>query len=221
MVSPKKILYSLGLAVIYPAFLFSAGNTVLALSHAEIFGILLNVGIALTILSSRVFEIASGRNFGIPFSILAIVNFLTFISIEANIYLGTHDGNLIAGHISAAAFLVWSAGHLFAAMREKRQDYAHNFSDNPQTYYGVADMLAVNAAGSLNPFSFPFMVVGFVRSIFTKHAANSKSLLSEFTAARIYGVGYLVGAMTSLAIPGFAVAQFFWAMAYLQFKKDT
>lgn len=88
-------------------------------------------------------------------------------------------------------------------------------------------MIAVNASGSLNLLSFPFMMIGFAKSVLIgrapKKTNNSrlKFIHKEVTAARIYGVGYIVGALTSLTVLNFAVAQLLWAAAYFCFKKDT
>jgi hypothetical protein len=63
--------------VLHPALMFAAGNTFLAFSHAEIIGISLNVLLVLVILLARLKEVIQKRHFGVPFAILAIVNFVT------------------------------------------------------------------------------------------------------------------------------------------------
>jgi hypothetical protein len=117
-------------------------------------------------------------------------------------------------------------GHLLAGRHERRTTTAKHIAENPQVFYGVGDMSAVNASGSINPFSFPFMIIGFVKSIFIGKRIQTKNkslqfIDSELTAARIYGIGFLVGAITSFGAPYFVFAQICWAVGYFQFKKDT
>lgn len=250
---------SVGSAVLHPAGLLSAGNTALAIGQAEPLGILLNIGLTATIFSARFLEVMTTRALGVPFLILALVNFLTAISVEFNKALGetgsavfaqglktfdagglaqaltlfdasrwfSLDQAVIAGHVSALAFVVWGIGHLWAGRHEKRKTKAKHIRENPQTYYGVGDMAAVNASGSLNPFSFPFLLLGFVKSILIGHRFRKKGndlekfVQKDVTAARLYGLGFVVGALTSLGTLNFAIAQACWALAYFQFKKDT
>ncbi|EDK72596.1 hypothetical protein TM7_0255, partial [candidate division TM7 genomosp. GTL1] len=72
---------------------------------------------------------------------------------------------ILAAHALAFALVIWGIGSLFASEHEKRDIKAQQFKENPQTYYGAGDMIAVNALGSLKSFSFPFMVMGFIKSV--------------------------------------------------------
>ena len=255
-----NFLRAASIAARHPAFLFSAGNTALAIGEAEPIAIAINMVLCATIFSARFIEVLRKRQLGVPFSILAIVNFFTALSIEFNRAIGQHGSSLfaeglkranyqmlsnafvqfnlhnlftvnhviIAAHVSALAYIAWGIGHIFAGRHEKLNTTARNPGENPQTYYGVGDMSAVNASGSVNPFSFPFMIIGFIRSIFIGRKRNVpranralRFLDEEATPARLYGIGYLVGALTSILVLNFFIAQLFWATAYFQFKKDN
>lgn len=254
----REILRSVGAVVLHPAGLFSAGNTALAFGQAEPFAIGLNLAITAVVFAARVIEVATKRSLGIPFVIVAAVNFFTAISVEFDKALGPEGSQLfvdgvlglswshvtgalamfdlsnlfnlnstvMAGHVSALALVAWGIGGLLAGRHERKSTTAQRMSENPQTYYGIGDMSAVNAGGTLNPFSFPFMVLGFIKSVFIGRPTRSKRksrqfMYKEFTAARLYGVGYIVGAVTSLATLNFAIAQACWALGYFSFKKDT
>lgn len=252
-------LQAVGTAVRHPAFLFSAGNTALAISQAEPLAIAINVILTLTIFVVRFIEVSRKRSLGVPFSILAGVNFLTAVSVEFNHALGgsgshlfavgiehlnfsdisnalpmahfhnllTLNRSILSAHVSALAYVAWGIGHLFAGHHEKANTVAKHPHENPQTYYGIGDMSAVNASGSINLFSFPIMLLGFVKSLFigrTRQRSTNgftKFVREEVTAARLFGVGYIVGAITSHSTLHFAIAQVFWSLAYFQFKKDT
>jgi hypothetical protein len=115
---------------------------------------------------------------------------------------------------------------LFAGSHEKNDSAAQSPLENPQMFYGVGDMAAVNASGIVNLLSFPFMVLGFVKSVLIGRKPAQRNGLSGFvqkevTAARLYGAGYIIGALTSLVTINFAIAQMFWALAYFSFKRDT
>ena len=218
-------MFNLKKVVLHPALLLAAGNTALAFGHAEAVAIALNILLVIAILVARAKEVRQKRPFGVPFIILALVNFATAGSV---IYrnVGSNDHVGVIGYAAALAFIAWGIGHIFAGHHERNGSTAKHISENPQVFYGVGDISAVNAGGSVNFFSLPFMIIGFIKSIFIgKHIeTKSKSVQfidSEFTAARIYGAGYFVGALTSLSLPYFAIAQLLWSLAYFQFKKDT
>jgi hypothetical protein len=210
--------------IFHPALLFAAGNTALAVGHAEAIAITLNICLVLALLVARSIEIAKKKPFGIPFGILAIVNFLTAASVIYTNLTGDKTGLL--DYVAALAYITWGIGHLLAGKHERRASTAKHITENPQVFYGVGDISAVNAGGNVNLFSFPFMLVGFIKSIFIgkQMKTQNKTLRfvdSELTAARIYGIGYAVGAITSLSAPYFVIAQVCWAVGYFQFKKDT
>lgn len=210
--------------VLHPALLFAFGNTALAVGHAEAIAIGLNIGLVFAILIARYVETVKKKPFGIPFSILAVVNFITAGSVIYSNLAGSKTELL--DYVAVFAYLAWGIGHLLAGWHERRRSSAKRISENPQVFYGVGDMLAVNASGSINPFSFPFMVTGFIKSIFIGKQVKAKNksiqfINSEITAARLYGFGFIVGAVTSVAVPYFFVAQVCWALGYFQFKKDT
>jgi hypothetical protein len=210
--------------VLHPALLFAIGNTALAVGHAEAIAITLNIGLVIALFAARYIEVIKKKRFGIPFGILAVVNFITAGSV---IYTNVaHDKIGSLNYVAALAYVAWGVGHVLAGRHERRTTTAKHVAENPQVFYGVGDMSAVNASGSINPFSFPFMIIGFVKSIFIGKRIQTKNkslrfIDSELTAARIYGIGFLVGAITSFGAPYFVFAQICWAVGYFQFKKDT
>jgi hypothetical protein len=211
--------------ILHPALLLAAGNAALAFGSAEAIAITLNILLVMAILITRWKEVRRNKPVGVPFVILALVNFITAGSV---IYTNITGGKLVGliGYAAALAYIAWGIGHLFAGRHERHDSTAKRVSENPQVYYGIGDMSAVNASGSINPFSFPFMIIGFIKSVFIGKRIETKTktikfIDSELTAARLYGAGYLVGAVTSLSTPYFVVAQLCWGLAYFQFKKDT
>lgn len=211
--------------ILHPALLFASGNSALAFESAETIAVTLNVLLVCAILFARRKEVSSKKTFGIPFMILALVNFLTAVSIIYTNISSNEQGQFL-DYVAAIAFVAWGIGHIFAARHERKSSTARKVADNPQFFYGIGNMSAVNASGSVNPYSFPFSIVGFIKSIFIGRRIDTKNKViqfvdSEVTAARIYGTGFFVGAITSLGVPFFVVAQLFWGLAYFQFKKDT
>lgn len=215
----------LRLIILHPALLFAAGNTALAFGHAENVAITLNILLVTSILIARSFEIIKHAQFGIPFGILAVVNFFTAGSV---IYtnMQSPESFQFLDYLAAFSYVAWGVGHLLAGRHERKASTAKRVAENPQVFYGMGDMSAVNASGSVNPYSFPFMIVGFIKSIFIGRQIKSKNksirfINNEFTAARLYGAGFIIGAITSLGVPYFVIAQLLWGLGYFQFKKDT
>lgn len=211
--------------LLHPALLFAIGNAALAVEHAESIGISLNILLVVALLITRIIEVLKSKSYGIPFGVLAIVNFVTACSVIFQLLRSTESISLLS-FVAAIAYLSWGIGHLFASKQERQNNLASRIVNNPQVYYGIGDMAAVNASGSINPASFPFMIIGFIKSIFIGKPARTKNktlkfAYNEVTAARVYGAGYFVGALTSFSHPYFVTAQLFWGLAYLQFKKDT
>lgn len=211
--------------LLHPALLLAAGNTALAFESAEKIAVTVNLILVGAVITSRITDVYRKRSFGVSFIILALVNFFTAASIIYSNITSNDRGQLIY-YIAPLAFVAWGIGHILAGKLEKSSaetNYAH---ENPQLYYGIGDMSAVNASGNINPFAFPFMILGFIKSLLINakietHSKIIKFIDIEFTAARIYSVGFIVGALTSLSLPYFVVAQIFWAVAYLQFRRDT
>ncbi len=211
--------------ILHPALLLACGNTVLAFGTAEIVAISLNILLVTAITYSRINEVNNKKTKGVSFGILSAVNFFTALSVIYTNFI-INDNTELLSYLAALSYLAWGIGHIFAGINEKRSRLSKAIRENPQFYYGIGDMSAVNAGGSINPFSFPFMIIGFIKSVFIGKRFNTKNetikiLDSELTAARLYGVGFFLGAATSFAIPYFLVAQLLWGLAYFQFKKDT
>ena len=210
--------------ILHPAFLLAIGNTALAFGHAGYIAIALNLLLVLAIFISRCKEVIKDKPFGVSFNILALVNFITAGFVIYNV---TNSKKMMfISYVSALAYIAWGIGHILAGINERQIRKSNGISDNPQVFYGIGDMSAVNAGGSINAFSAPFMAVGFTKSIFIGKRIRTKDKFVKFidrelTAARIYGVGYLVGAITSLPHLYFVIAQLSWCLAYFQFKKDT
>ncbi|HEY9409600.1 MAG TPA: hypothetical protein VIP77_08485 [Jiangellaceae bacterium] len=221
-------------AVMHPAVLFAVGNTCLALTQAEALGIGLNVALVTAMIAARCWELRRARPLGIPFALLAAVNVATAISVEVNLAARSASGevsaglsaDVIAAHVSAFAFVSWAAGHLMAHRQEVHRGSARRVNESPQVYYGTGDLAAVCASGAVNPFSTPFVVIGLARSLTRGHSGGrarghaAAFLHREVTAARLYGAGFTVGALTSSSVPGFAAAQVCWALAYFLFPRD-
>lgn len=219
----------------HPAVLLAVGNTSLALTQAEPLGIGLNVALVTTMIVVRCWERRRARPLAIPFILLAAVNVATAVSVEVDLAMRAASGevgtglsaDVIAAQASAVAFVLWAVGHLMASRQEMRRERVRRVSENPQLYYGFGDLTAVCAAGVVNPFSTPFVVIGLGRSLGRNGRGGGwpRSRFGAFvhrevTAARLYGVGFTVGALTSLSMPGFATAQACWAMAYFLFPRD-
>lgn len=211
--------------ILHPALLLASGNTALAFGSAENIAIILNVLLVTAILYSRIKEVIKKGTKGVSFSILAAVNFFTALSVIYTNFI-INDKTELISYLAALSYLSWGIGHIFAGMNEKRSKTSRTVSKNPQFYYGIGDMSAVNASGSVNPWSFPFMIVGFIKSMFIGKKFITKSKIinlidNELTSARIYGTGFFIGAITSITIHYFMIAQLLWGLAYFQFKKDT
>lgn len=198
----------------HPAFLLMAGNTALAFGQAQLVAFVLNIALTIAVYVARVVELRRDRSFGIPFSILVVVNLLTAASVE----LRHIHNETVSAHFSVFAYVAWAMGHVFAGRNERLKRTSRRWPENPQFYYGLGDVSAVNAGDKINPFSLPFMIIGLVRSLTIGRAATT---LAEVTAARLYGTGYAVGAATSLSTPSFMAAQLLWALAYFHFPRDT
>lgn len=243
-------------ALRHPAFLFSAGNTALAIGQAGSAAIIVNALLVLVLFGIRLNEVRKSKSPGVPFDILVVVNIFTAVSVEINRALGVQGTRLfaealrhhsfhdlssavslmnlhnllhtdkvaLAAHVSALAYVAWAIGHLYAGWHERRGTVATSAGNNPQFYYGIGDISAVNASGAINPYSAVIMLLGFIRSTLIHHVTkNATHIFAKFvqqylTAPRLYGLSFIVGAATSLALPHFAIAQVFWALAYFQFK---
>lgn len=251
-----KNLQNAWIALRHPAFLFSVGNTALAVGEAEPVAITVNVLLVLVLFFLRFNEVRKSGAPGATFTILAAVNLFTAFSVEFNRAMGTQGSKLfaegmrhlnlhdvssavstlqihnllstdkvvLAAHISALAYVAWAIGHLYAGRHEKNKTAPKGPGDNPQLYYGIGDISAINASGSINPYAVVIMILGFMRSAFVgRTTQKAKRSLTRFvrqslTAPRLYGLSYLVGAVSSLSLPHFAIAQIFWALAYFQFN---
>lgn len=219
-------------AVGHPAVLFASGNTCLATVHAELLGIAVNVGLVVGLVAARWWELHRDRAMGIPFVVLTAVNLLSAVSIEVNLAVpavGTgsriEEANALAAHLSAVSFVLWGVGHLMAGRQDRLGRGDGRRRVDPQMYYGVGDLAAVSAGGVFNPFSTPFVLVGLGRSLVRPRPVSAaRTRLAhligrELTAARCYGIGFALGAVTSTDTPAFALAQVCWALAYFRFPR--
>ncbi len=195
------------------------GNTFLALYKAGPFGLYANIFITFFVFCAKFFEIYYNKKIGIPFTVLAIVNIFTAISIELQLLQSnatfSFDTNAISSHIAAGAFVFWAIGHFFVSQHQRNGTRASNFFHNPQFFYGVSDIISIHALGIINWYSLPFALLGLFKTIFSKYV----HIISFLTPARLYAISYAVGIYFALDSLYFALAQLFWALAYLQFKK--
>lgn len=207
--------------ILHPALLFEAGNLALAFGYAETLAIIVNTILLIAILTVRWIAVTKKKPYDISFGILAGVNFFTAGSV---IYNGAivNSSITLGVVIAALAYTFWAIGHLYAG----RKRSAATALTNPQFHYGIADMMIVNVQGTLNPYAFPFTVLGFLKSLFIGKKkklrnATARHLYETISSARLYAAAFMIGALTSLAVPHLLIAQLCWALAYLQFGKDT
>src|SRR5688572_4386756 len=117
----SKILRSVGACILHPAGLFSAGNTALAFGQAEPFAIALNIGITAMVFVARAIEVVTKKSLGIPFIIVAAVNFFTAASVEFDKALGPEGSQLfvdgvlgLSWHHMTSALAMFDLSNLFS-----------------------------------------------------------------------------------------------------------
>ncbi len=161
------------------------------------------------------FENLKNLNFQETLNILSSQNFSELFILQNNIW---------SAHVSAGAFIFWAIGHFLVSYHQRNNSIAQKISSNPQVFYGFSDIMAVHAAGIINWFALPFAFIGFLKSLNAKKTVNLKhkffnKIYQKLTPAKLYGISYFVGAIFSISFPTFAIAQFFWGLAYLGFRK--
>lgn len=218
------MLKTLRTIIFHPAFLFEAGNLALAFGYATHLAIGINAALVVAVFVSRLLSVVRKKAYDISYLILASVGLFTAGSI---IYKAWDEGGItISAMLAAGTYVFWAIGYLFSLYFERRKKSAKLFLANPQFHFGIGDMLVVNVQGSLNIFSFPFTVLGFIKSFFI---GKSKQIKSRFwrkafvkvSSARIYATGFFVGAISLITVPHLVIAQICWGLAYLQYGKDT
>ena len=218
------MLKSLRKVVLHPALFFELGNLALAFGFATYLAIGLNAGLVLAVLVSRILSVVKKKTYDISYLLLAGVGLFTAGSV---IYKAQTDDGLEASSILAAlTYIFWAVGYLCSLYLERKKQRAGSFLVNPQFHFGIGDMLVVNVQGTLNPYSFPFTVIGFVKSLFVgraKHIRNKRwrKVYGEVSSARIYAAGFFIGAVSLITIPHLVIAQVCWGLAYLQYGKDS
>jgi len=210
--------------IFHPALLFELGNVALAVGFATHLAIGLNIGLVVAVLISRILSVVRKKTYDISYLILAGVGLFTASSIIYKAYTG--DGLQIASVLAALTYVFWAVGYLCSLYLERKKKSAKSFIVNPQFHFGIGDMLVVNVSGSLNPYSFPFTVIGFIKSLFVGKAKKIQSKFwrkayAEVSSARIYALGFFIGAISLIAIPHLVIAQICWGLAYLQYGKDS
>lgn len=210
--------------VFHPAVLFELGNVALAFGYATNLAIVLNVLLVVAILVSRVLTVTRKKSVDISYWILAGVGSFTAGSI---IYKAVIDDSVgISTYLAASTYLFWAVGYICSYYLEQRKQKLKLFINNPQFHFGIGDMLVVNVQGVLNPFSFPFTVIGFIKSLIVGkskkiHNKRLRKLYIECSSARIYALGFFIGAVSLFSVPHLVVAQICWGLAYLQYGKDS
>jgi hypothetical protein len=205
-----------------PAVLLATGNVIHAGQHAEPLGVALSSATALAAFGCSVYQRATGQKVGLPFFVLGAVNTATAASVlcEAGIR-ETLGFNLTAmkALMPAAAFAAWAAGHFINGYREKTGEPAQHLLANEQVWYGIGDIAAVKGN------SLPLGIFGLGLTMALRHKktgetheeaapALMKFLKTHVIPARLYGLGYVVGALSTLHEPAFAAAQLFWGAGY-------
>lgn len=210
--------------IFHPAFLFEAGNLALAFGYATHLAIGINAALVVAVFVSRLLSVVKKKTYDISYLILASVGLFTAGSV---LYKAWVEGGLTVSAVLAAfTYVFWAVGYLFSLYFERRKKTAKLFLANPQFHFGIGDMLVVNVQGSLNLFSFPFTVAGFIKSLFIGRAKRIKNTFwrkayVEVSSARIYAFGFFVGAISLIAVPHLVIAQICWGLAYLQYGKDS
>lgn len=217
------MLTALRKTIFHPAFLFEAGNVALAIGFATQLAIALNIGLVIAVFVSRLLSVVKKKSYDVSYLILAGVGLFTASSIIYKAY--TENGFELSSFLAAFTYVFWAIGYLCSMYLERKKKSAKTFVGNPQFYFGIGDMLVVNVQGTLNLFSFPFTVIGFIKSLFIGKASRIKNkklrkIYTEFSSARIYAVGFFVGALSLITVPHLVVAQICWGLAYLQYGKD-
>ena len=209
----------------HPALLFEVGNVALAIGYAETVAIVVNILLVVAILIARWTTVVRKKPYDISFIILACVNFFTGLSV---LYKATiiDDGLTVGSTLAALTYIFWAIGHFYAGRLQNKNKKAQTALKNPQFHYGIGDMLVVNVQGTLNVFSFPFTVAGFIKSVLTGRKKTIRKrvirqLYMQVSSARLYAAGFIVGAVSTYDVLHLAVAQVLWALAYLHFGKDT
>ncbi|MEK7152741.1 MAG: hypothetical protein AAB834_02235, partial [Patescibacteria group bacterium] len=154
--------------VLHPAFLFELGNLALAFGYATQLAIAVNGGLVVAVFVARLLSVVRKKTYDISFLILAGVGLFTAGSIIFKAYTGT--GLNISSTLAALTYIFWAAGYLCSLYLEHKRQNAKLFIINPQFHFGIGDMLVVNVQGTLNPYSFPFTVLGFIKSLFVGNA---------------------------------------------------
>jgi len=218
------IFTSLRKIVFHPAFLFELGNLALAFGYATYIAIVVSAGLVVTVFVARFLSVIKKKTYDVSYLILAGVGLFTAGSVLYKAYFG--DGLNISAILAAFTYIFWAIGYLCSLYLERKKKNAKTFIGNPQFHFGIGDMLVVNVQGSLNIFSFPFTVIGFIKSFFvgnSKHIRNKswRKLYENISSARIYALGFFIGAISTIAVPNLLIAQICWGLAYLQYGKDT
>lgn len=211
--------------IAHPALLFEIGNVALAFGYATNVAIAVNVILVITIIFARYMTVERNKPYDVSFAILAAVGLFTAVSI---IYKTSNSGNAFSLTIILAilTYVFWAIGHVCAGYLQHVHKNAKSPITNPQFHYGIGDSLVVNVQGYVNWFSFPFTLLGFIKSMLTgkkKKLRSKKAIMmyEQVSSARLYCAGFFLGAVASIAVPHLAIAQLFWGLAYLLFGKDT
>lgn len=219
-----------------PAVLFAGGNLVWSFATAEPWGVGLNIAVASGVAGARLRDSLTGSRTGIPFYIIAATNALTALSVLANgaMQMGVSEMFNVAANpearkciLSAVAFAGWTVAHFLFGLHEKKDARHRTVLGNPQVHAGYADVAIVqaDAAAAVNLWSLGFMVAGFARALCETRGDEPVRGLRDFavrhaTPARLYGAGYMVGALMALGNPLYAAAQALWGIGYLVMYAD-
>lgn len=210
--------------VFHPAFLFELGNLALAFGYATELAIAISAGLVITVFITRFLSVVKKKKYDVSYLVLASVGIFTAGSILYKAYF--NGGITLSAVLAALTYIFWAIGYLCSLYLERKKKQSEIFIDNPQFHFGIGDMLVVNVQGSLNVFSFPFTVIGFIKSLFVGSAKRIRnkswrSVYENVSSARIYALGFFIGAVSTVAVPYLLFAQICWGLAYLQYGKDA
>lgn len=185
--------------------LFAIGDFAAAYLTAEIFGIVINGGAAAIALGGKVYEIRTDtKPLGMGFYAMALVSFLTTISIAVNFSRNYALESLLHGDAAAlqsaftgAAFAAWTLANFFAGLERARilpSNRRGALLSNAQLWFCVGSVLVTQSGtvsglvfltalmkGIFGPPSTPFDPVHGIKGLLRKH----------LTTPRLRAVAYL------------------------------
>jgi hypothetical protein len=236
-----KTVTTIGAILSHSAMLFSLGNNALAYGEGSLPGLAIwgigpglaigaigTLAIALTILIEKI----TGKERGMPYGVLAAVNFLTAAAILTSALFASATAGAMLGPIASAACLtVWGIGHIFRRIHARHGTKPQSLLETPNFYTASADMIASIKCGLINPLFFittPFFLLGMIAAMRRENKNQDVRTMFDFakkhvTSSRILAFGYMIQSLALAAIKGpayFIAATALWAIGFIPLDKD-